>query len=51
MSGFPSCVLNASLYHMTITEVSKSWPSVKTLYSVTSSKWIAQVEAHVKKQV
>lgn len=33
-SGFPNRVLNMSLFHMKITEVSKSWPSGDTLYSV-----------------
>ena len=34
-SGFPNRVLNMSLLHMKITEVSKSWPSGDTLYSVS----------------
>ena len=36
-SGFPNRVLNMSLFHMKITEVSKSWPSGDTLYSVAIS--------------
>jgi len=34
-SGFPNRVLNMSLFHMKITQVSKSWPSGDTLYSVS----------------
>ena len=35
-SGFPNRVLNMSLFHMKITEASKSWPSGDTLYSVVN---------------
>jgi len=34
-SGFPNRVLNMSLFHMKITEVSKSWPSGDTLFCGT----------------